>query len=93
MAGRKPLPEYPLWSIDPYDSRNRTTCAHISIIIKRNPDMTLYELAEKLAKGKHLSVEECLEVLQGMRCRGHLGYFDEEHFFRRWAPRVEGGVE
>lgn len=91
MAGRPLMEDYPVWSIDPRNPERRATCAHISILIKRNPNMTLDELATELAKGKHRPVEECLEVLQGMLDRGHLGYFNSAHTFHRWVPRKEDG--
>ncbi len=86
--GRKAI-DYPIWSIDPFDSRNRATCVHISILIKEKPDCTLCELAKRLSAGKRRPFAECLEVLQGMLDRGHLGYFDDKHYFVQWTPREE----
>lgn len=90
MAGR-PLgtADYKTWSINPHDPTCRATCAHISILVKKNPNMTLSELARLLSKHKRRPLEECTKVLEGMLSRGHLGYFDDKFKFHRWTPRSE----
>jgi hypothetical protein len=82
-------PYLSFWEVNPFDPRHRTTCAHVSICIKRNPNLTLRELANELARDKHRPVAECLENLQSMLDRGHLGYFDDKCRFVPWTPREE----
>ncbi|MBQ2742313.1 MAG: hypothetical protein IJF32_05860 [Oscillospiraceae bacterium] len=86
--GRPAQPKLPIWAVDPFDAKNSSTCAVISMCIKEDYKQTLRELAERLAVCKDRPVNECMAVLRELKKKGHLGYFvyRDGFYFRRWEP-------
>ena len=84
-----------VWAVDPFDPKNSSTSALISMCIKEDMKQTLKELAARVSEYKNRPYKECLAVIRDMAARGTLGYFECDdvrgYYFAKWEPGRTGG--
>ena len=80
----------PVWDIGNTGAALGRTIALISMCIKEDPGQSLEELASRLAEYKLRPFPECLSVLQEIRTKGTLGYYETNSLkFKQWEPGKE----
>ena len=91
--GRQRKETSPIWAIEFGNPEKNRTFALISMCIKDDMNQSVSELAKKLSALKGRPVSECLTVADKLLTRGELGFYDDERYFRKWAPGEGDGVE
>ncbi len=85
--GRKPYPPGRVWNVDRGDPEHNATIAVISMCIKDDFGQTFRALAERVADAKGRPLGECIAVLEELRDKGELGYYDDmTRVWIRWVP-------
>ena len=79
-----------IWAVDPFDPKNSSTSAMISMCIKEDRGQTLFALAKRVASQKERPLSECRAVLREMLDTGTLGTFEFDpangFYFKKWEP-------